>query len=177
MPMSDAPSATMIDTDAGTLTFQRWLVADRARAPVRRVWFRAEAPQPTAAVLRALDEAELIIIGPSNPYVSIDPILALPGVRERVASRLTIAVSPIVHGRAVKGPLAGMLDTLAGAAASPRSIRQHYGSLVRAMVVEEGDQTELSGEPLLATGTIMQTRADSRRLAEDVLGFAEKLRR
>jgi LPPG:FO 2-phospho-L-lactate transferase len=175
LPMSDQRCETMIDSDSGTLSFQHWLVAERARPPVRRVWFRGDAPRASAAVLRALETAELAIIGPSNPYVSIDPILALPGVRERVAALPVIAVSPIVHGRAVKGPLAEMLQTLAASEPSPNSIAQHYGPLLRALVVERGDEAALSGLPVLATDTIMQTRDDSLALAEQVLQFAARL--
>jgi LPPG:FO 2-phospho-L-lactate transferase len=174
LPMSDQPFETMIDTDTGTLSFQQWLVAERARRPVRRVWFRTADARATDAVLRALDSAQLVIIGPSNPYVSIDPILALPGVRERVAALPVVAVSPIVHGKAVKGPLAGMLQTLAALEPNPQSIAQHYAPLLHALVVERGDETTLTGLPVLATDTVMQTRADSRKLAERVLQFAQR---
>ena len=175
LPMSDQAFETMIDTDSGPLSFQQWLVAERARRPVRRVWFRAVEARATDAVLRALERAELVIIGPSNPYVSIDPILALPGVRERVAALPVVAVSPIVHGKAVKGPLAGMLQTLAGREPNPQSIAQHYAPLLRALVVERGDETAVTGLPVLATDTVMQTRADSRSLAARVLQFAQEL--
>jgi LPPG:FO 2-phospho-L-lactate transferase len=174
LPMSDQPFETMIDTDTGTLSFQHWLVAERAQRPVRRVWFRTADARATDAVLRALDSAQLVIIGPSNPYVSIDPILALPGVRERVAALPVVAVSPIVHGKAVKGPLAGMLQTLAALEPNPQSIAQHYAPLLHALVVERGDETTLTGLPVLATDTVMQTRADSRKLAERVLQFAQR---
>jgi LPPG:FO 2-phospho-L-lactate transferase len=174
LPMSDQVSETMIDTDIGTLPFQRWLVERRAQLAVRRVWFRGEA-RPTAALLAALDAADLIVIGPSNPYVSIDPILALPGVRERVAARPVLAVSPIIHGAAVKGPLAGMLETLARAEVSPASIARHYAPQLNAMVVERGDEASISELPVLATSTLMQSRQDSRALAEQVLTFSREL--
>jgi LPPG:FO 2-phospho-L-lactate transferase len=175
LPMSDQPFETMIDSDSGTLSFQQWLVAERARPTVRRVWFRAPEARATDAVLRALEAAQLVIIGPSNPYVSIDPILALPGVRERVAARPVIAVSPIVHGKAVKGPLAGMLQTLAGREPNPASIAQHYAPWLRALVIERGDEATAAGLSILATDTVMHTRADSRALAERVLEFAQQL--
>jgi LPPG:FO 2-phospho-L-lactate transferase len=173
LPMSDEPCPTWIDTDAGTLTFQHWLVVERGKPVVRAV--RSErVPPPSATVLRALEQAELAIIGPSNPYVSIDPILGLPGVRERLAALPVIAVSPIVHGRAVKGPLAEMLRSLAGREASPAGIAQHYGKLLRALVVERGDEAGLGDLPLLATRTLMHTRQHSRELAEQVLQFARR---
>lgn len=174
LPMSDERCETMIDSNGQTLAFQHWLVQQRALPPVDRVWFRGDA-RPTPDVLHALDEASLVIIGPSNPYVSIDPILALPGVRERVLARPVIAVSPIVHGRAIKGPLAGMLHTLAQAPAEPASIVHHYGDLLDAIAVERGDETSITGLPVLATDTVMNTRPASRALAETLLGFAREL--
>jgi LPPG:FO 2-phospho-L-lactate transferase len=172
LPMSDEPRATMIDTDLGTLDFQRWLVAHRGAPLVRKVWFRGQA-RITAEVRDALARATLIVIGPSNPYVSVDPILALDGVRERLRELPVIAVSPIVHGRAIKGPLASMLETLGQRPVHASSIAQHYGDLLDAFVVEEGDQ--VAGLPVLATQTIMHTRAESRRLAERLLEFARSL--
>jgi LPPG:FO 2-phospho-L-lactate transferase len=175
LPMSDQPCQTMIDTEqAGTLMFQHWLVQQRAQPAVRRVWFRGE-PQASSAVLAALEAAEYAIIGPSNPYVSIDPILALPGVRERLAALRVVAVSPIVHGQAIKGPLATMLQTLAGVTPSARSIVHHYAPLLAAMVVERGDEAGITELPVLATSTIMHTRDDSRTLAQHVLQFAREL--
>jgi LPPG:FO 2-phospho-L-lactate transferase len=174
LPMSDEPCPTLIDTDGGTLSFQHWLVAERGRPEVRRVW-SASRVQPSAAVLEAIEGARLAIIGPSNPYVSIDPILALPGVRERLRERPVLAVSPIVHGRAVKGPLAEMLRSLDGAEPNPASIVRHYAPLVGAAVVERGDEGGLDGLPVLPTSTLMPTREHSRELAQQVLQFARHL--
>lgn len=174
LPMTDASCETMIDTDAGTLAFQRWLVAERGLPLVRRVWSRG-ATEASPEVHAALERATLVVVGPSNPYVSVDPILALRGVRERLRELPVLAVSPIVHGRAVKGPLAGMLETLGQTSASARSIAQHYGSLLAGFVVERGDEADISGPAVLATDTLMHTRADSRALAERVLGFAREL--
>jgi LPPG:FO 2-phospho-L-lactate transferase len=175
LPMSDQPCQTMIDTEhAGTLMFQHWLVQERAQPAVRRVWFRGAA-QASGAVLAALETAEYAIIGPSNPYVSIDPILALAGVRERLAALRVVAISPIVHGHAIKGPLASMLQTLAGVTPSARSIVHHYAPLLAAMVVERGDETGITELPVLATSTIMHTRDASRTLAQQVLQFTREL--
>lgn len=173
LPMSDTPCETMIDLDGRTLPFQRWLVQERGQPDVRRVWFAGD-PRPSPALLGALDAADLIVIGPSNPYVSIDPILACPGVLERVARLPVIAVSPIVRGKAVKGPLARMLHTLAGAPASPASIATHYGALLAGLVGEAGD--ELPAQlPCHGTRTVMTTRAASLELAHEVLAFAERV--
>jgi LPPG:FO 2-phospho-L-lactate transferase len=176
LPMSDVPRETMIETPSETLSFQRWLVAERGLPRVQRVWFQGDG-RATDQVLDALERARLVVIGPSNPYVSIDPILVLPGVRERLQRVPVIAVSPIVHGKAVKGPLAGMLDSLSGMPAEAASVARYYGSLLRGYVHEHGDYVEPGqATAVLATSTLMKTRADSLKLAHAVLGFARELR-
>jgi LPPG:FO 2-phospho-L-lactate transferase len=173
LPMSDQRLSIEIETErVGVLGFQHWLVRRRGEPAVRRVLLRGDA-QPTAAVLSALDAAELIVIGPSNPYVSIDPILSLPLVRERVARKPVVAVSPIVGGRAVKGPLAEMIPALAGRPASAAAIAAHYGELLAGFVVEHGDEVEVPGLAVLPAHTVMKTPADRRALARTVLEFAE----
>jgi len=172
LPMSDERRATMIDTTShGTLTFQNWFVRERTAPQVERVWFDGDdAPAP--GVVEALAAADLVIVAPSNPYVSIDPILALRGVREAVAAKPTVAVSPIVHGEAVKGPLGAMITQLTGRAASAAAVAAHYGDLLDGMAVQSAD-----GAPIrtLETGVIMKDRADRARLARDVLAFGEAL--
>ena len=174
LPMSDDVCETMIETASGALSFQHWLVGERGLPVVQRVWFRGAA-SATREVEQALSEASLVIIGPSNPYVSIDPILALPGVRERLRALPVLAVSPIVHGRAVKGPLAGMLESLGHLPSEAASVAAHYGELLHGYVIERGDEVTRSQLPILATDTLMHTRAHSRALAERVLEFAAKL--
>jgi LPPG:FO 2-phospho-L-lactate transferase len=176
LPMSDQPCATMIETPIGVQSFQRWLVEHRAQHDALRVFAR-EPAQASSEVLRALDAADLVVLGPSNPYVSIDPILALPGVRERVAKKPVVAVSPIVHGAAVKGPLARMLRTLDDSEATPAAIVKHYAGLVRGFVVERGDAAAAAapGVRVLETETVMHTREHSLALAREVLRFAETL--
>jgi LPPG:FO 2-phospho-L-lactate transferase len=173
LPMADQPCRTLIDLDEGEIPFQDWLVRRRAAGTVRRVRF-AGGPPPSPGVLAALDEAELVVIGPSNPYVSIDPILSLPGLRPALGGKRVVAVSPIVGGRAVKGPLGDMIASLAGRPPSAAAIAAHYGALVSAVVVERGDEAGLE-LPVLATSTIMRDRADRRRLAEELLAWAERL--
>jgi LPPG:FO 2-phospho-L-lactate transferase len=175
LPMCDAPRPTMIDTTEGTLSFQDWLVRRRAEPAVTRVWSAGRA-EVSPAVLAALADADVIVIGPSNPYVSIDPILGLPGVRAAMRAPV-VAVSPIVGGKAVKGPLAAMIPRLApGTDASAAAIAAHYGELLAGIVVERGD-TGPDGLPALATATVMGDRADRARLAREVLTFAEGLPR
>ena len=177
LPMSDAPFRTLIETrEHGTLPFQQWFVKHRA-PDVASVRFEGStAPAPN--VIAAIERADLVVIGPSNPYVSIDPILALDGVRAAMAKKPVVAVSPIVGGRAVKGPLATMIPALANREPSAAAIAHHYRGMLSGMVVERGDERALEGvTPALATATIMSTREHSLRLAREVLAFAAELPR
>jgi LPPG:FO 2-phospho-L-lactate transferase len=175
LPMADAPCPTLIDTaDEGTLPFQQWFVRRRAQPAVRAVRFGAR-PAPAPGVLRALEACALVLIGPSNPYVSIDPILALDGVRAAVGAKPVVAVSPIVGGRAVKGPLGAMIPELTGRAATAGAIARHYGPLLSGLVVERGDEGDVAGVRVRATDTIMHTRDDRLRLARETLAFAAEL--
>lgn len=177
LPMSDEPVRTMIDTaEDGTLGFQQWLVERRAEPKLRAVRFEGGG-NPSAAVLEAVRVAELVVIGPSNPYVSIDPILSMPGLREALAGKRVVAVSPIVGGKAVKGPLAEMIPTLAGRPASAAAIAAHYGALLSGMVVERGDEEGLGELRIMATATVMTSRTDRTRLARELLAFARMLGR
>jgi LPPG:FO 2-phospho-L-lactate transferase len=128
----------------------------------------------TPEVLGALDAADLVVLCPSNPYVSIDPILELPSVRERVAQKPVVALSPIVGGKAVKGPLGTMIPDLAGVPASAAAIVQHYGGLLSALVVEQGDAADVP-LPCLETRTVMGDERDRERLARELLAFAAEL--
>jgi LPPG:FO 2-phospho-L-lactate transferase len=174
LPMADDPCRTMVDTEGhGTLGFQEWFVRHRA-PPVKRVWFEGDPP-PSEGVLSAIEGADLVLVGPSNPFVSIDPILSRPGVRSAIAERPVVAVSPIVGGRAIKGPLAEMLPRLVGEAASAGAIARHYGPLLSGIVVDCGDEGAVADVPVLATQTVMRTVADRARLAREVLAFASAL--
>jgi LPPG:FO 2-phospho-L-lactate transferase len=150
----------------------------RAQPGVRAVRFVGDA-RPTQTVLDAIRGAELIVIGPSNPYVSVDPILTLPGVREAMAGKHVVAVSPIVGGKAVKGPLAEMIPALSGQPASAAAIAahyaKHYGELLSGMVIERGDEAGLAPLRVLATGTVMTTRSERTRLARELLAFSRML--
>ena len=189
LPMTDGPCRTMIDLIPGdwlpeaergrgeaaiTRSFQDWFVRLRAQPAVRRVWFDG-SPAPTQAVLSALASADLVVIGPSNPYVSIDPILSLAGVRAALHGRRVVALSPIVGGQAIKGPLATMIPQLTGAPPSATAVAAHYAGMLSAIVVERGDEAAVTGLPVLATSTVMRDRADRLRLARELLQFAESL--
>ena len=170
LPMAEDPRPTVVRTAEGWLPFQQWLVLHRA-PPALEVRSEGER-RPTAGVLEALEEADLVVLAPSNPYVSVDPILGLDGVRARLERCRVVGLSPIVGGRAVKGPLAAMIPALAGVPASAQAVLDHYGGLVDGFVVESGDS--VSG-PFLATSTVMGGREDRARLARELLHFAEGL--
>ncbi len=172
LPMCDAPFHTLIDTTThGRLAFQDWLVRERAVPPVIRVVFEG-ALDPAPGLLEAIAGAEVVVIGPSNPYVSIDPIFALRGVRDAVFEKPVVAVSPLVGGKAVKGPLGSMVREVDQREPNTQWILDHYRNL-RGLVVERGDDDDLDPRATLATSTVMRNRDDSVRLAREVLSFAE----
>jgi LPPG:FO 2-phospho-L-lactate transferase len=177
LPMSDAPVRTMIETTTeGTLPFQQWFVRRRAEPPVRAVHFEGgRAPAP--GVVEAIDTCDFVVLGPSNPYVSVDPVLCLDGVREAMQRKPVVALSPIVGGAAIKGPLATMIRELTGEAASAGAVARHYRGLLRAMVVEGGDEGTVASIPVLGTSTVMRSREDRLRLAREVLAFAGEVSR
>jgi LPPG:FO 2-phospho-L-lactate transferase len=177
LPMADAPRRTMIETThEGTLPFQDWFVRRRAEPAVMAVHFEGER-KAAPGVIGAIDASDVVVIGPSNPYVSIDPILTLDGVRDAIARKPVVALSPIVGGEAVKGPLATMIRELAGEAPSAGAVARHYRGLVRAMVVERGDEATVHAMPVLGTSTVMRSRDDRLRLARELLAFAAEVSR
>ncbi len=160
LPMADAPCRTIVETTTrGDLPFQTWFVRHRAEPRVTGVRFEG-SPPPAPGLLEAIARAEVVIIGPSNPYVSIDPIFSLPGVRDAVFARPVVAVSPIVNGEAVKGPLATMIPDLAHEPPSPAAIVRHYGAGLRGIVVERGDAEGVRDVPVRGADTIMKTREE-----------------
>ena len=174
LPMSDAPRPTSVVVESGEeLAFQQWLVRLRAAPTVERILYGGTGAA-TNEVLDALAGAALVIICPSNPYVSVDPILDLGAVREALAATTTVAVSPIVGGRAVKGPLASMIPRLSGAPASAEAVARHYEGVLDGYVVHEGDRFE-APFPVLETNILIQRREDRVVLARTLLEFARSL--
>ncbi len=177
LPMSDQPVRTMVDTDEGELPFQEYFVARACKPHVRGFRFAGpEQAQPAPGLLDAVVAADLVLICPSNPWVSVAPILAVSGIREAIAKKVVIAVSPIIGGRAVKGPAAKMFSEL-GIEPSALAVAQYYGSLLKGFVFDEVDSaysTSIQGLGImpLATATLMQDRADRARLAGEVIDFA-----
>jgi LPPG:FO 2-phospho-L-lactate transferase len=182
VPMSDDPVGSVIDTDEGPLAFQDYFVRRNCEPRFRGVRLRgADTATPSQPFQVAIEQADAVVIAPSNPFVSIDPILALPGVADALAKRRrpTVAVSPIVGGAAVKGPLAKMMRDR-GLGRSPLTIAQHYGRLVNGWIIDTADRVYASAIERLdcrvhIRNTIMQTLDDKRRLAHDVVEFASQL--
>jgi LPPG:FO 2-phospho-L-lactate transferase len=182
LPMCDERVATVLDTPDALLEFQEYFVRRRQRDEVLGVRLRGVGEaRLTQAVLGALAGADLVVLCPSNPVVSIGPILAVPGMREALGSSPApkIAVSPIVGGRALKGPADRMLASL-GHEVSAVGVARMYEGLVSGMVIDEVDNGEISGiEALgmrvLATAAVMRDEPDRARLAREVLGFGAGL--
>jgi LPPG:FO 2-phospho-L-lactate transferase len=140
VPATDEPLRTKIRTEHGELDFQEWFVARGHRDEVRGVRYDgAEAARPAPGVLEAIESAELVVIAPSNPFVSIWPILAVPGIREALVAKWVAAVSPLVGRKAFRGPLAEMMASL-GHEPGAAGVAALYGELVDVFVVAPGDQ-------------------------------------
>jgi LPPG:FO 2-phospho-L-lactate transferase len=176
LPATDEPLRTFVETAAGTFPFQTWFVARQHRDDVDAVHYTG-APEARAApgVVEALDAADVVVIAPSNPYVSIGPILAVEEIRAALERRRVpcVAVSPLIGGRAVKGPADRMLERLAGGT-TPAHVASCYAGLIDALVLDEADApAELPGgvRPVV-TRTLMRDADARRRLARDVLDVA-----
>jgi LPPG:FO 2-phospho-L-lactate transferase len=175
LPATDDRLHTWIRTPSGEFPFQEWFVARGHRDEVDAVRFEGEESATAApGVLEAIADADLILLAPSNPYVSIGPILAVGAIREALAARRVpaVAVSPLIGGRAVRGPADRMLTRLAGGT-SPAHVAGAYSGLIDALVVDEADAHDLEGlgevRPIV-TRTLMTDLEARRRLAEAALG-------
>jgi LPPG:FO 2-phospho-L-lactate transferase len=178
LPMSEARVQTKVLTAAGRRDLQEYLIVDGGTAEVQGVELEgiAEA-EPTAEVLAALSDAEAIVVGPSNPVISIGPILAVPGMRDAIAASgaPVVAVSPFVAGAVVKGPTERFMAAL-GRPSTAAGVASLYADLIDAMVVDEGDPDAPPPEiPTLATATLMEGAAGRARLARIVLDYASEL--
>lgn len=175
LPMSDGPQPTSIVTKSGEeLLFQEWLVKARAAPPVSQVHYGGGG-QTTPAVLNALDAADLVVICPSNPYVSIDPILRLNGVSDAVRQTTTVAVSPILGGKAIKGPLAAMISEIDGHRPSAEAVALHYQGLLDGYTVHPGDAFG-AAYPILETNILIVSKADRVGFAQELIEFARSLK-
>jgi LPPG:FO 2-phospho-L-lactate transferase len=176
LPATDDRLRTWLETPAGSFAFQDWFVARGHRDEVDGVRVvGAESAAPAPGVLDALGGADVILLAPSNPYVSIGPILAVAAIRAALAARRVpaVAVSPLIGGRAVKGPADRMLARLAGGT-DPAHVAACYTGLIDALVVDSADADRLEGLGVrpIVTGTLMRDAGARRRLAEAALEAA-----
>lgn len=177
LPMTDAPVRTIVETvEQGRLGFQEYFVKHRWQPTVKSLSFEGtEAAQASPQVRAALESADAVVICPSNPFLSVDPILAVPGIRDLLAAKPVVAVSPIVGGSAIKGPAAKLLAEF-GLPTSASAVMAYYGDLLAGFVADKRDEgaIEPAGDvALLLTDTIMQSDQDKIRLAGDVLAWVE----
>ena len=183
LPATDDRLRTVVETPAGSFPFQEWFVARGHRDEVDAVRFEgAETAGPAPGVLEALADADLLALAPSNPFVSIGPILAVSAIRGALATRRVpaVAVSPLIGGRAVKGPADRMLARIAGGT-TPAHVARCYAGLIDALVLDEADAAgadaveELGVRPIV-TQTLMSDRDARRRLAESALDAAAAIK-
>ncbi len=177
LPVTDDPLRTMVNTvEAGLLGFQEYFVRRQWQPTVKGVWFEGtDHARLTAQAETALTEARIIIICPSNPVLSIAPILAVPGVRAALEQRrgVCMAVSPFIGGKAVKGPAVKIMREL-NLDISPRGLVGYYEGLLDGLIIDEADRESVTEEeiPLLVTRTMMQSADDKGRLARECLEWA-----
>lgn len=181
LPMSDDFLPTWVYTEEGEFPFQEYFVHRQCQPRVRGFRFAGiEQAQPAPGVLEAIEGADLVIICPSNPWVSIGPILAVPGIRHTILARRdcglpVAAISPIICGQALKGPAAKMYAEL-GIQPSALAVAQQYGSLISDFIFDEQDRSQIEAIQDIGviphlTDTIMKTPPDRQRLARQVITF------
>lgn len=183
LPMTDEPVRTIVETTGGRRSFQEYLVRDRARETVRSLTYQgARSAKPAPGVLASIEEASLIVIAPSNPLVSIAPILAVPGVRQalRRADAPIVAVSPLIGGRPVKGPADKMMRAL-GVPPTPLGLADFYQHVLDAMVIDTADRpyvARLAARGVAATclDTLMRSLGRSTAVARAALALGTALR-
>jgi LPPG:FO 2-phospho-L-lactate transferase len=177
LPMSDQPAPTHMQTEEGLLPFQTWFVQKKWQPVVQQVVLPDDV-RASALVAQRLENADLVLIAPSNPFVSIDPILNVYPIREMVMDlpEVIIAVSPIIGDSAVKGPAAKMMKEM-GMTVSATAVAEYYGDLIDGFVYDSSDPTpvELAETAVLRTNTLMITSQDRRRVAQEIMTFAQQI--
>jgi LPPG:FO 2-phospho-L-lactate transferase len=179
LPMSDDVVTTHLATDEGDLPFQRYFVERRCTPAVRSIHFEgADVASPAPGVIEAITDptTRAILIAPSNPWLSVDPILAVPSIREALvaAEAPIVAVSPIVGGQAVKGPTAKLMGEL-GLTVTNASIADHYAGIIDGLLVDGRDDVEGLSIPHSVADTLMKTLEDRERVARAALALADRL--
>ena len=180
LPMSNEPVRTIVHTKTGdALPFQHYFVRDRCAPEIESFEFSGiDQATPNKAILSALENCSGVVICPSNPYVSVDPMLRLPGMREAIkaSGAPVVAVSPIVSGIAIKGPAAKMMAEL-DVPNTATSVARHYGGLLSGFVLDSQDAelANTTGVPTIAAQSIMKSLDDRVQLAQSVLDFLSQL--
>lgn len=178
LPMSDAPVETLLSTDDGELEFQRYFVERRCAPKVSRIAFRgAASAAPAPGVVEAIRGADIVLIAPSNPYLSVDPILAVTGIATalRETAAPVVAVSPLVGGKAVKGPTAKLMQEL-GVPVTNAAIAAHYADFIDGLLIDGSDEAP-DDLPVARTSTLMASLDDRVRVARASLDLARTLGR
>jgi len=177
LPMSDDIVSTQVDTiEKGLLTFQEYFVKYHFEPAVKKFIFNnIEDAQPSAHVLNALNNADAVVICPSNPFVSIDPIISLHGIRDILKEKFVLSVSPIIGGKAVKGPLAKIFMEL-DIPSNPLTIAQHYSDFLDCIYLDNmdfryGKEIEQSGIIFRAADIMMPDLSARKRLAEEIIEY------
>lgn len=176
LPMSDEPVATMLTTDVGLLEFQRYFVEHRCAPVVRGIAFAgADQARPAPGVEAAILDADAVLVAPSNPFLSVDPLLAIPGIRAALVrtSAPVVAVSPLVGGKAVKGPTAKLMAEL-GLAVDNDGIARHYAGIIDGLLIDEGDDCT-ADIAIGRSATLMHGLEDKIRVARAALALASRI--
>ncbi|MCY7304031.1 MAG: 2-phospho-L-lactate transferase [Thermoleophilia bacterium] len=174
LPATDDRLRTQLVTPAGTFPFQEWFVARRHEDEVDALRYDgADVSRPAPGVIGAIEDADAIVIAPSNPFVSIHPILSVPGIREAIERRRVrcVAVSPLIGGHAVRGPVDRMMRRLLGGT-TPALVTMCYKGLLDALVIDAADETAETDGAVVVTDTLMLDRESARRLAQTTLEAA-----
>ena len=181
LPMTNDPVSTCIKSiDFGDLPFQDYFVRLRCKPVIKTIEFKGvNSAKPAPGVEDAISEAEVVIICPSNPWVSIDPIISLKGILQKLINKPSIAISPIIHGKAVKGPAAKMFKEL-GIEPSALAVADHYKKFVNAIVIDNKDHDlendiKRLGLNTFITNTLMVSKETRIQVAKDVLNFCERI--
>ncbi len=181
LPMCDQPVPTLVDTrEKGRLSFQEYFVKYHFEPVVEKIIFQyIEKAHLNDVAREALESADAVVICPSNPLVSIDPILSVPGVRDLLKAKYVLAVSPIVGGKAIKGPLAKICNEL-GIEPSPGSVARHYQDFLNCIYLDNqdkdyGKEIQQSGIIFQSSDILMPDLSNRIRLADEILNFLEKM--
>jgi len=180
LPMCDKPVPTLVETDKGVIPFQEYFVHQQCEPVVKGFQFQnAEHTDPAPGVIESLSKSDIVVICPSNPWVSIGPMLSINGLLDALKSTIVLSISPIIGGKAVKGPAAKMYREL-GVEPSAYSVARHYKNFLTGFVIDNKDidqKHEISnlGIKIMITDIMMNTQQDRIRLAEEVISFGQAI--